>query len=45
VTPDATAEIFFRRLRPIGVTAGAGLFTIEYVRGDQVLAQGSFLVQ
>lgn len=46
VKPDARAvQIFFRRLRPIGVTAGSGLFTIQYVLGEQVLSQGSFLVQ
>jgi hypothetical protein len=39
------AQIFFRRLRPMGASAGSGVFTIQYVRGDEVLAQGSFLVQ
>ncbi len=46
VKPDVTgAQIFFRRLRPIGASDGAGLYTIEYVQGDQVLSTGSFLVQ
>lgn len=46
VSPVANdVQIFFRRLRPIAATAGAGLFTVQYVRGDTVLAQGSFLVQ
>jgi hypothetical protein len=46
VKPDATgAQIFFRRLRPLGTTYGPGLYTIEYVRGDQILSTGSFLVQ
>jgi hypothetical protein len=46
VKPDATGvQIFFRRLRAIGATEGTGLFTIEYVKGDQILSTGSFLVQ
>jgi len=46
VKPDATeAQIFFRRLRPIGTTYGPGLYTIEYRRGDEILSTGSFLVQ
>lgn len=45
VRPDAQAQIFFRRLRPLGLTTGAGLFTIQYLRGEQVLSQGSFLIQ
>ena len=46
VKPDATGvQIFFRRLRAIGATDGTGLFTIEYVKGDQILSTGSFLVQ
>jgi hypothetical protein len=46
VKPEATgAQIFFRRLRPIGTTSGPGLYTIQYLRGDQVLATGSLLVQ
>jgi hypothetical protein len=45
VKPDATAQVFLRHVRPLAPTAGAGLFTIEYVRGDQILAEGSFLVQ
>src|SRR5205814_1641229 len=46
VMPDVKwVQIFFRRLRPIGTSAGTGLFTVQYVRGDQVLSQGSFLVQ
>jgi hypothetical protein len=46
VKPDVTdAHIFVRHLRPLGSTFGAGLYTIEYVRGDQVLSSGSFLVQ
>lgn len=46
VQPDATgAQIYFRRLRPLGATLGTGLFTIQYVRGEDVLATGSFLIQ
>ena len=46
VQPVATgAQVFFRRLRPLGATLGTGLFTIEYVRGTDVLATGSFLIQ
>lgn len=46
VKPDATgAQIYFRRLRPLGATLGTGLFTIQYVRGQDVLATGSFLIQ
>ena len=46
VTPNVRGvQIFFRRLRPIGASAGPGLFRIAYIRGDQVLSEGSFLVQ
>ncbi len=46
VQPDVQGvQIFFRRLRPIGASDGAGLFTIEYVRGEDILSTGSFLVQ
>jgi len=46
VTPSAQdVRIFFRHLRPLGATYGTGVYTIQYVRGDQVLAMGSFLVQ
>ena len=46
VKPDVVgAQIFFRRLRPVGLSDGAGLYTIQYVLGDQVLSTGSFLVQ
>jgi hypothetical protein len=46
VTPNVQgAHLFLRHVHPIGSTEGAGLYTIEYVRGDQVLAQGSVLVQ
>jgi hypothetical protein len=45
VKPDATgAQVYFRRLRALGATLGAGLFTIEYVRGADVLATGSLLI-
>jgi hypothetical protein len=45
VKPDATgAQVYFRRLRALGATLGAGLFTIEYVRGTDVLATGSLLI-
>ena len=39
------AQIFFRHVRPLGASAGTGLFTVEYVRGDEVLSLGSFLIQ
>jgi hypothetical protein len=39
------SQIYFRRLRPLGATLGTGLFTIQYVRGQDVLATGSFLIQ
>lgn len=46
VQPDVQgAQIYFRRLKPIGETEGAGLFMIEYVRADEVLSTGSFLVR
>ena len=46
VKPNVTGvQIFFRRLLAIGATEGTGLFTIEYVKGDQILSTGSFLVQ
>jgi len=47
VTPNVqSVRIFFHRARPtIGATFGAGFYTIQYVLGGQVLAQGSFLVQ
>lgn len=47
VTPNAQdVRIFFHRARPpIGTTYGAGIYTVQYVRSGQVLAQGSFLVQ
>jgi len=46
VMPVATgAQVYFRRLRPIGATLGTGLFTIQYVRGQDILASSSFLVQ
>lgn len=46
VQPPATdQQIYFRRLRPIGATLGKGLFTIQYVRGHDILSTGSFLVQ
>jgi hypothetical protein len=46
VKPGATtAQIFFRHMRPLGPALGPGLYTVQYVRGDQILAQGSFLVQ
>jgi hypothetical protein len=44
VTPRAdNIRIFFHRFRLNG--AGPGLYTIQYVRGDQILSTGSFLVQ
>ncbi len=39
------ARIFFRRLRAIGAADGPGLFTVQYVRGAEILSSGSFLVQ
>ena len=47
VTPNVQdVRIFFHRARPsIGSTFGSGLYTVQYVRSGQVLAQGSFLVQ
>jgi hypothetical protein len=46
VKPDATgAQVYFRRLRPLGAALGSGLFTIDYVRGQDILATGSFLIQ
>jgi hypothetical protein len=46
VTPRSTnAQIFFRHVRALGATAGTGLFTVEYLLGDEVLALGSFLIQ
>jgi hypothetical protein len=46
VTPNVqNVRIFFRRLHAIGATSGTGLYTVQYVRGDQILAQGSFLIQ
>jgi len=46
VKPDATGtQVYFRRLRPLGATLGTGLFTIQYVRGADILATGSFLIQ
>jgi hypothetical protein len=41
----SSAQIFVRRLLPIGTTYGPGLYTIEYLKGEQILATGSFLVQ
>jgi hypothetical protein len=44
VTPVAdNIRIFFHRLRLNG--AGPGLYTIQYVRGEDILSTGSFLVQ
>lgn len=46
VKPDVrSTQVFFRRLKPIGSSEGPGLYTIEYVRGQEILATGSFLVQ
>ena len=46
VTPNVhNVRIFFRRIHPIGATGGPGLYTVQYVRGDQILSQGSFLIQ
>ena len=47
VTPNVQAvRIFFHRAKPaIGTTYGAGVYTVQYVRSGQVMAQGSFLVQ
>ena len=46
VTPRSTnAQIFFRHVRSLGPNAGTGLFTVEYLLGDEVLALGSFLIQ
>jgi hypothetical protein len=45
VTPNVQGvRIFFRRVRLNSATTGPGLYTIEYLRGDEVLAQGQFLV-
>ena len=44
VTPRANdIRLFFHRFKLNG--AGPGLYTIQYVRGDQILSTGSFLVQ
>jgi hypothetical protein len=45
VKPETrSGQIFLRRLHALGPTTGPGLFTIEYVRGDEILAEGSFLI-
>jgi hypothetical protein len=42
VTPVARgAQIFQRRIRPADVLDGPGIYVVRYVRGTDILAQGS----
>ncbi len=45
VTPAVTGgQIFQRRFRPRGLLEGPGLYTVRYVAGTDILAQGTILV-
>jgi len=45
VTPASTsAQIFIRRIRPPRFLDGPGFYTVRYVRGDRLLAEGYFVV-
>jgi hypothetical protein len=39
------AQIFLRRLRPDRVLDGPGVYVVRYLRGDTVMAEGSFEVR
>ena len=43
VTPATTAQIFVRRIRP-RFLEGPGFYTVRYVRGERLLAEGYFVV-
>jgi hypothetical protein len=46
VTPIVTAgQIFTRRIRPANALSGPGLYVVRYVRGDQVMSEGYFLLE
>jgi hypothetical protein len=38
------AQLFLRRTRVSTIIDGPGLYTVRYVRGDQIMSEGSFLV-
>lgn len=45
VRPNArAAQLFLRNVRVASVTDGPGLYTVRYVRGTDILSEGSFLV-
>ncbi len=43
-TPATTAQIFVRRIRPPRFLEGPGFYTVRYVRGERLLAEGYFVV-
>lgn len=46
VTPIVTDwQIFTRRIRPANVLSGPGVYVVRYVRGDQVMSEGYFLLE
>ncbi|MGZ8634715.1 MAG: hypothetical protein ACXWZZ_12805 [Solirubrobacteraceae bacterium] len=45
VKPRANdVQTFLRRVRVRNLTEGPGLYTIRYMRGDELMSQGTFLV-
>jgi hypothetical protein len=38
------AQVFLSRVRVSAITDGPGLYTVRYVRGTEILSEGSFLV-
>jgi hypothetical protein len=45
ISPQLTdAQVFVRQVRPTRLLDGPGLYTIRYIRGDRLMAEGQFLV-
>ncbi len=46
VTPIVTdGQLFTRRIRPAGALSGPGVYVVRYVRGDQLMSEGYFLLE
>ncbi len=39
------AQIFTRRIKPARALDGPGLYVVRYVRADEVLSEGYFLLE
>jgi hypothetical protein len=45
ISPPVTdAELFVRRVRPSRYLDGPGYYTVRYVRGDRLMAEGYFVI-